>query len=181
MSTNDVIQKFTSFALKDVDGRYFTWVYKNGQATMYYLDEHITSITKKGHNTALIEYDDGEIETYKTASDVYLWNDYRKQYSENGQSELVVAPKNKLRLTKEQRKVAERLSEAIKEAHAAGISVLYDESDGTLNMVNGEHIESIGYDGGPHELFGEDFERAGVVTESIGWINTDDSVTFELK
>lgn len=180
LTPNEIFQQCTKGNVRDDFGRIYSWIYKDGQAARFYLDEHVVSITKDGSKVE-IEYDGGEIETYRSAEEVYQWNDYYKQNSDNKPAELVVAPKKKLRLTDEQRKVAERLSEAIKEAHAVGISVLYDDSDGTLNMVNGEHIESIGYDCGPHKFFGEDFERAGVITESIGWMNIIDGVTFELK
>ena len=173
--------------LKEGD-RYFSWVYRNGVADKFYYDEEVHTITTTfgtdGTGQRKIELDVEIPETYHNAQEVYDFNGYEIVHNDGTKTyhEGLCA---RLKLTKEQEALVDKLQSVLNECRDAKIHIRFDLSDYNLTAYNVADVERVEYD----PIIDEKTEvcqylnlRKARTLSGVYDINTeDDSLQFVVK
>lgn len=178
MTLTDIMSRvFRPYMVKDDEIGPFVWIYENGQATKWRLEEHTEKVT--------IHYDcrnpqlDCDIpDAYCSAEEVYKYNDYILQ-EKAGECVVREGIYRRLFLTDEQNALVDRLQEAINECNKAGIAIEFDYAGNTVMCFNRRNIKDYGweieYDAETEESYGLELDRAGRAIKGIGDINTEEN------
>lgn len=177
---------FPSRYVKEDETGPFLWIYQNGEASKWRLEEH----TKK----VFIDFCDrknsridGELpkEYYYSADEVYQYNDYAIQ-DKDGEKVVHEGVYRRLFLTDEQNALVDKVQEDIDACIKAGVTFDFDYADNQLTCFNMKDIKEFGYcpqvDEETEESYPLDLSRAGRCLKHIGDYNTDDSdMAFVIK
>ena len=184
MTTESIMKKLFDSIKTDEVGP-FVWVYENGEATKWRLEEHTKNVyidyNDKKHNVI----DCPIPETYYSVEEVYMYNDYTVQ-DEDGKSVVREGVYKRLILTDEQNALVDKLEAVIKECKNAGIALEFDTCDYELMAFNTNNIKEYTYD----PMYDESKEsaymlilgKAGRCVRGVSDINTgDDCFQFVIE
>lgn len=168
---------FRAYLVKTDETGPFVWVYENGQATKWRLEEHTEKVTiYYDGQTAQLDCDIPDI--YRSAEEVYKYNDYIVQ-EKAGECIVREGVYRRLFLTDEQNALVDRLQAVIDECNKAGIAIEFDYADNTVMCFNRRNIKGYGweieYDGETEESYDLELNRAGRALKGIGDINTEEN------
>lgn len=176
---------FRAYLVKEDEVGPFVWVYENGQATKWRIEEHTKKVIVDytDHYKATMDCD--EPEAYESAEEVYMYNDYILQ-EKTGECVVREGVYKRLFLTDEQEKLVDKLQDAIDACIKGGISIDFDYCSNSLNCFNIKDIKEFGYcpqiDEETEESYPLDLSRAGRSLKHIGDYNTEDSdLQFVIK
>lgn len=163
----------------------FVWVYENGQATKWRIEEHAKKVIVDYTNNDKCTMDCDTPEIYESADEVYMYNDYILQ-EKAGECVVREGVYRRLFLTDEQNALVDKLQEAIDECTKGGISIDFDYADNSVTCFNIKNIKKFGYcpsvDEETEESYPLNLSRAGRCLKNIGDYNTDDSeMEFVIK
>ena len=175
---NDVMNRvFRAYMVKEDEVGPFVWVYENGQAVKWRLEEHTKKVT--------IQYDCNQVlldcalpEAYRSAEDVYKYNDYILQ-EKPGECIVREGVYKRLFLTDEQNALVDKLQAVIDECNKAGVAIDFDYADNTVTCFNRNGIKDYGwdpdFDSETEESYKLELDRAGRSLRGISDINTDEN------
>lgn len=175
---------FRAYLVKEDETGPFVWVYENGQATKWRIENHAEKV--------VIDHINGKVdcgielpETYFDPEEVYKYNDYVVQ-EKDGKTKVREGVYRRLFLTDEQNALVDKLQEAIDECTKGGISIDFDYADNSVTCFNIKNIKEFGYcpsvDEETEESYPLDLSRAGRCLKRIGDYNTDDGdMAFVIK
>lgn len=176
---------FRAYLVKEDEVGPFVWVYENGQATKWRIEEHTKKVIVDytDHYKATMDCD--EPEAYESADEVYMYNDYILQ-EKAGECVVREGVYRRLFLTDEQNALVDKLQEAIDECIKGGISIDFDYADNSITCFNIKNIKEFGYcpsvDEETEESYPLDLSRAGRCLKRIGDYNTEDGdMAFVIK
>lgn len=129
--------------------RDYLWVYQNGVCAKFYLDDEIGKITKTwgtdGTGQCKIETDIEIPESYYSPQECYEFNDY-EIVNNDGTKTFHEGLCKRLKLTKEQEVLVDKLQSVINECKEAKIQVSFDLNDYTLTAYNVANVDRVEYD-----------------------------------
>lgn len=169
---------FKSRYVKEDEIGPFLWVYENGEAAKWRLEEHTKRVFIDHNNLDNCRIDT-ELPTvyYASADEVYLYNDYVIQ-DRDGKQVVHEGVYRRLFLTDEQNALLDQLQEKIKECENAGIALEFNLATYELTAFNANNIKEYVYDPfideEKEESYYLDLSRAGRAISGIGDFNTDD-------
>lgn len=168
--------------------RDFLWVYRNGVATKFYLDEEIGKITitwgADGSAQCKEETDIKMPESYWSPQQCYDFHDY-EVVNNDGTKTFREGLCKRLKLNKKQEALADKLQAVINECKEAKIQLCFDLSDYSLTAFNVTNVDRVEYD----PTIDEETELAHYLNlreartfDGVYDINTeDDSLKFIVK
>ena len=176
---------FGAYMVKQDEIGPFVWVYENGQATKWRIEEHTKKVIVDYTNNDKCTMDCDTPEIYHSADEVYMYNDYILQ-EKAGECVVREGVYRRLFLTDEQNALVDKLQEAIDECIKGGISIDFDYAYNSVTCLNIKNIKEFGYcppvDEETEESYPLDLSRAGRCLKNIGDYNTDDSeMAFVIK
>lgn len=182
----DIMQHvFRAYMVKQDEIGPFVWVYENGQATKWRIEEHAKKVIVDytDHNKATMDCDTPE--AYESSDEVYMYNDYILQ-EKAGECQVREGVYKRLFLTDEQNALVDKVQEAIDACIKAGVTFDFDYADNQLTCFNMKDIKEFGYcpqvDEETEESYPLNLSRAGRCLKHIGDYNTDDSdMAFVIK
>lgn len=176
---NDLLKDFRFKGYRYLDnGRVYVWTYINGSAQKWYLDEHISELTFD-HTDKYNRQDKADVgipETYRSAEDVYCYNDYTVVNSD-GTKEFHEGVYKRLILSEEQNALVDKLQKVINECKDAHIKLAFDTCDYQLYAFNMANIDRLEYDAQTNddeEAYSFDLRKARSI-ENVYDVNQDDS------
>ena len=129
--------------------RDYLWVYQNGVCAKFYLDDEIGKITKTwgtdGTGQCKTETDIKMPESYYSPQECYEFNDY-EIVNNDGTKTFHEGLCKRLKLTKDQEVLVDKLQAVIDECKEAKIQVSFDLNDYTLTAYNVANVERVEYD-----------------------------------
>lgn len=164
----------------------FVWVYENGQATKWRIEERTKRvIVDNQSNDGKYTMDCDKPEVYESSEEVYMYNDYVLQ-QKAGECEVREGVYKRLFLTDEQNALVDKVQEAIDACIKAGVSIDFDYADNYVTCFNMKDIKEFGYcpsvDEETEESYQLDLSRAGRCLKHIGDYNTEESdLQFVIK
>lgn len=168
---------FRAYLVKTDETGPFVWVYENGQATKWRIENYAEKV--------VIDHTNGKVDcgfelpdTYYDPEEVYKYNDYVVQ-EKDGKTKVREGVYRRLFLTDEQNALIDKLQTAIDECNKAGVAIDFDYADNTVTCFNRNGIKDYGWEPGHDEekekSYPLDLSRAGRCLTGIGDINTEDS------
>jgi hypothetical protein len=182
----DIMQHvFRAYMVQQDEIGPFVWVYENGQATKWRIEEHTRKVIVDYANNNKCTMDCDTPEIYHNADEVYMYNDYILQ-DKAGECVVREGVYRRLFLTDEQNALVDKLQEAIDECIKGGISIDFDYADNSVTCFNIKNIKEFGYcpsvDEETEESYPLDLSRAGRCLKRIGDYNTEDGdMAFVIK
>ena len=182
----DIMQHvFRAYMVQQDEIGPFVWVYENGQATKWRIEEHTRKVIVDYANNNKCTMDCDTPEIYHNADEVYMYNDYILQ-EKAGECVVREGVYRRLFLTDEQNALVDKLQEAIDECTKGGISIDFDYADNSVTCFNIKNIKEFGYcpsvDEETEESYPLDLSRAGRCLKRIGDYNTEDGdMAFVIK
>lgn len=178
-SAYDIFSLLSRRYMNIEDGRCYVWTFEDGQAVKWFYDEHISSVTFNTEDNTFKS--DVEIpESYRSASDVYFYNDY-EVVNNDGTKEFHEAMGKRIFLTDEQNALVDKLQSILEECEKAGVTIVMDYYDYSIKAYNKAATGEVEYspcvDGEKQVAVKVDLERARIIT-GICDINTDDDYYF---
>ena len=172
---------FRAYLVKTDETGPFVWVYENGQATKWRIENHAEKV--------IIDHINGKVDcgfelpdAYFDPEEVYKYNDYVVQ-EKDGKTKVREGVYRRLFLTDKQNALVDKLQAVIDECNKAGVAIDFDYSDSTVTCFNRNGIKDYGweppYDEDNDKTYRLDLSRAGRALSGIGYINTEgNSVEF---
>lgn len=164
----------------------FVWIYENGEAAKWRLEEHAKKVLI-GKCDGIKNRVDCQLpeEYYMSPDEVYKYNDYTVQ-DKDGKTEVHEGVYKRLMLTDEQNALLDKLQAVINECSDAGIAIEYDLSPYHLVAFNKKNIKEYYYepvyDEEKEAAYELDLSRAGRVIKGVGDVNTEDgSLQFVIE